>query len=87
MDVLPFMDRNSGEPIARLQAGFIMAISMPLYKQLNEINGISLAHALSFIDQNLERWKQFATRKSAEEGTVGKRATDVGKWLIPIYSL
>lgn len=75
MDVLPFMDRNSGEPIARLQAGFIMAISMPLYKQLDAISGVTLAHALSYIDQNLETWKQYATRKQES----GKRASDVGK--------
>lgn len=63
LPVLPFMDRNSNEPIAGIQSGFIKAICLPLYEKIFELPNTQMEHAKLHILSNLETWGSTAKER------------------------
>jgi cAMP-specific phosphodiesterase 4 len=54
--ISPGMDRLFPIPMAKMQAGFIHALCLPLYRTLNEVEGISVDVCVGKLEANLAFW-------------------------------
>jgi hypothetical protein len=63
--VIPLMDRQSTEPVARFQAGFVSAVVKPLYDSLQKFPRIQLQQTCELIAVNLVRLKRASRLSTA----------------------
>jgi hypothetical protein len=65
LPVSPGYDRTAPIPTAKMQAGFIHALCLPLYRAVGEIPGLDITFCVSQLENNLASWHKDISRRSS----------------------
>eukprot|EP00937_MAST-01D_sp_MAST-1D-sp2_P005913 g5913.t1 len=74
MPVSPGCDREKVIPAEKFQAGFIVALVLPLYREFSTIPGVTIETALEQLQDNLAFWRRKVGRKVGMDAATKARA-------------